>query len=794
MNNQFSFFSGGIKVILPTREVGLKDFINIIKSDKYKNQIIELRDCKKRDEQALLKSKLDFCIPSGVFSTRDSSVLLKDKMTNASGVLSLDVDEYEGDYKKLKEVIKADEFVAAVFDSPREKLKIFINVPPEKDNDLFWRRWVAATIFFGKRWGCEFDELKDITRACFVSWDENAYYNLNSKVYETIADKEVFNKKIKSVNYDVLTEGVEKKNRNTALLSLGCSLLHKKVEPSYIEELMKTANKKNKPPLDEKELQRIIKNVFKYKKDEQKDLWLVGDNGKRKLIQKNLAFNLMNVYKFITVGDDKFDVFYYNDGIYHNNGKKLIAQESQIMTEGSLKINDVNEVIGHIQRQTFNDRNVLYPTNQNLVCVNNGILDIENFDLKKHTSDMIFTQKIDSDYKPDSDCPKIKQFLKDILSEDDIPILQEFIGYCLYRKSFIKKALILVGDKNTGKTTLINLLVKFIGEDNTSGVSLHDIMYNKFSVSRMENKLLNFYDDLSFKDIKDTGRFKIITGGGYISAEKKFGESFEFMNYAKLVFATNKIAAVEDTEDLAYYDRWIILFFENVFDDNNESTNKRIIDELTTKKELDGMLVWALEGLKKVLVNNKICYNISAEENRLIMERSSSSLSAFVQNALIQQNGSWVSKDDLYNIYSEFVNQEGGEKITKDMFGKNLLKKVKYIVDGRKDTTNKKSVRGWLNVGLNTTFNTFSQNISNKNIIHDIPIIIDETIIIKQELKKGIKGGMLQHTIDNQLFDFDPKLIQYQKCSIENCPNYETNPDSEGKAFCQDHWEKYAKK
>jgi len=267
-NHNFSFFKGGIIEKVPKTNIHLKDFIDIVKSNEYKNQIIAIRECKEKDRQSFLKSRLDFCIPSGVFSTRDSQVLLKDKMKEASGILSLDVDNYSGDYNKLKEVIRTDEFVAAVFDSPRNKLKIFVFVPPEMDNDLFWRRWVEACTFFGKRWGCEFDELKDITRACFVSWDSNAHYNGNAKVFEDIADADVFREKIKPVKYDVLTKGVEKDFRNNALFVLGCSLMHKKIEPSYIEVLLKTANKKNRPPLTETELQQIFTNIFKYKKKE----------------------------------------------------------------------------------------------------------------------------------------------------------------------------------------------------------------------------------------------------------------------------------------------------------------------------------------------------------------------------------------------------------------------------------------------------------------------------------------------------------------------------------------------
>ena len=53
-------------------------------------------------------------------------------------------------------------------------------------------------------------------------------------------------------------------------------------------------------------------------------------------------------------------------------------------------------------------------------------------------------------------------------------------------------------------------------------------------------------------------------------AEKKFGDSFEFVNYAKLNFACNKIPRINgDVDDEAFWDRWMIFDFENKFDKEN---------------------------------------------------------------------------------------------------------------------------------------------------------------------------------------------------------------------------------
>ena len=50
------------------------------------------------------------------------------------------------------------------------------------------------------------------------------------------------------------------------------------------------------------------------------------------------------------------------------------------------------------------------------------------------------------------------------------------------------------------------------------------------------------------------------------TAEYKFGDSFQFLNFAKHTFATNKIPSVEDVDDAAYYDRWIPIAFDKFYD------------------------------------------------------------------------------------------------------------------------------------------------------------------------------------------------------------------------------------
>ena len=272
LSYSFSYFSGGIKSITPTRTITLSKFMESVRSDLYKNEIQHLRGLTDEATQRIVKNKLDFCIPSGVFTTRAVNKTLEEKMQEASGLLSLDIDNYSGDYSSLKKKITKDKHVAAVFDSPRGRLKIFIAIPLEKDNHSFLSRWYASTKFFAKEWGIDqtdFDTLKDITRACFCSWDPNAYYNPKPKVFEGFEEVQEIKGKKSDLDYkELIEEGVKEGGRNESMFRLACFLVHQGVEEPHILSTLKATNEKNNPPLDDREIDTILKHAIAYKKEE----------------------------------------------------------------------------------------------------------------------------------------------------------------------------------------------------------------------------------------------------------------------------------------------------------------------------------------------------------------------------------------------------------------------------------------------------------------------------------------------------------------------------------------------
>ena len=67
---------------------------------------------------------------------------------------------------------------------------------------------------------------------------------------------------------------------------------------------------------------------------------------------------------------------------------------------------------------------------------------------------------------------------------------------------------------------------------------------------------MNIADDIDPNRIKDTGNFKIIVTGNYITLEFKGQDAFEFKPYVKLIFASNELPMSNDKSE-GFIDAWL---------------------------------------------------------------------------------------------------------------------------------------------------------------------------------------------------------------------------------------------
>jgi len=434
-----------------------------------------------------------------------------------------------------------------------------------------------------------------------------------------------------------------------------------------------------------------------------------------KFVPKLLADDIRKDNTFATHLDSQ-EIYVYSDGIFERRGEQVIEKETQKRLASKAKNTKVREVKGVIKRETYRDPEEFGGPKNEIPC-KNGVLNIDTLELKEHTEDRIFLSKIPVEYDPEADCPKIKSFLKDILKPSDIPLIQEFIGYCLLKDYPLAKAFILLGEGANGKSTLIKLIEIFLGDDNTVGPSLQDLLDDKFSSVRLHGALLCSHADIPETEIVGAGEFKMLTGGDKMEAQFKYGDRFNFHNYAKMIFSANRLPPTQDRSK-AFYRRWIILDFPNEFPEDDPDTDPNIIDKLTTVEELSGLLNWALEGYQRLMEQGHFSHTKGRREIAERWIRETDSLRAFCDFALKKKEGQAIPKNDLWEgPYKDFCERHDIYVVKKGQVTKrlpsilNFTRKRRLTVDGGREFC-------WDDLGFTKEFKReFGDSVTNVRVV-----------------------------------------------------------------------------
>lgn len=369
-----------------------------------------------------------------------------------------------------------------------------------------------------------------------------------------------------------------------------------------------------------------------------------------------IAEHLMTKHNFKTLRDNEI-TWKFQDGVYKRTGEQTIREYIHTHFNDLISKYDADEIFEQIKYQTLVDRN-LHGTHAHIIPCTNGWYNVKKDELQQPNPEKFIINQLNVAYKPNATCPRIMDFLHDIVDEENIPLLQEWAGYCLYRKYPIHRAVMLVGQGGNGKSQFIDLIQKMVGESNVANPSLQDLTDDRFAKAELYGKLVNLHADLSNKKLTNSGPFKMLCGGDLIRGERKYQEPFKFHNYAKLMYSANQLPRTTDNSD-AFWRRWITINFPYQFVDEPEAPHEKkkqegIIDHITTEEEMQGFLRWSIEGLQRVLDNGQFTHTKSREETKTMWLTQSNPLKVFLDRHVTVDYDSYESKDDFYEAYQEF--------------------------------------------------------------------------------------------------------------------------------------------
>lgn len=421
-----------------------------------------------------------------------------------------------------------------------------------------------------------------------------------------------------------------------------------------------------KEPVTENELETILRDeAFK------KECFYI----KSKLQYEKLARYLISDEYVIKINNS---LHIYYDGVYSSDLKNI--ERILLKYINNSKSADRTEVIKYLEILAENK----YQTTPKTLAVANGLLDIETKHLTVFDPKTVIKNKIPVNYNPIAYHETMDKTLDKICCNDKQlrMLIEEMIGYCLFRRNELGKCFILTGKGSNGKSTLLDVIKKLIGDSNISSVPLEELK-DRFKTFQLEGKLANIGDDISNKYIDDNSTFKKLVTGETVNVERKGKDPYDFNNYSKLIFSCNDMPRINDLSD-GLKRRIILIPFNAKFSKDDTDFDPFVIDKLLSTEALEYLLNLALSGLDRILYNRAFTIPQLVADTWNEYEKTNNPIIGFMEEAKINNE----ITQDVYLQYQTYCAANGLKHLSKTVFTKEIYKqgyKTKQVrIDGKR--------------------------------------------------------------------------------------------------------------
>jgi P4 family phage/plasmid primase-like protien len=287
------------------------------------------------------------------------------------------------------------------------------------------------------------------------------------------------------------------------------------------------------------------------------------------------------------------------------NGLEEVDKEQTDANNNKLK--HINKIVGCLKTASFKDnimkecKELFYKENFlekldrdiYLMGFNNGVLDLKTMEFRSGRPDDYVSMTAGYDWKEfDDEDPEVidckdlllKLFPNALIRRYAIEYLASILKGGNYQKTFV----MMTGDGDNGKSVLIDLLEKVLGDYMEKlPTTLITGDRTQSSGSTMDTELLRqkkycILQETSKKDKINDGRLKELTGNDSFSSRAHYGGFTKVVPTAKIALICNKLPAI-GADDPAIWNRVRVLPFESKFPKNSDEVPPTFEEQLEKK-------------------------------------------------------------------------------------------------------------------------------------------------------------------------------------------------------------------
>jgi putative DNA primase/helicase len=266
------------------------------------------------------------------------------------------------------------------------------------------------------------------------------------------------------------------------------------------------------------------------------------------------------------------------------------------------------------------------------------------------------------------------QFLDALWSDDpqSVAALQEWFGYLLVPDTRRQKLLMLVGPKRSGKGTIARVLTALVGKGNVAAPTLGGLATN-FGLWPLIGKSVAIVSDARLSGRADQAavveRILSITGEDSITIDRKNLTPLTLRLPTRFVILTNELPKLSDASG-AIVSRVVLLHTTQSFygKEDHDLTDKLL-------GELPGILLWAIEGWRRLRERGRFLQPDSGLESLGEMNDLASPVAAFVRDCCTVDRVAWVTPASLFSAWESWCKTQGRERFvgTLQSFSRDLL-------------------------------------------------------------------------------------------------------------------------
>jgi P4 family phage/plasmid primase-like protien len=344
-----------------------------------------------------------------------------------------------------------------------------------------------------------------------------------------------------------------------------------------------------------------------------------------------------------------------------------------------------------------------------LVHLANGVLDLRGNAPKLRPHDAKFQFRFSSGihYNPKAKCPRfLNQLLRSALATEDIALLQKYCGSMLLGPNTCHGILLVGGTAGGGKSTLVTILEKVLGEDSVAHLRTKHLN-GRFETSGFLNKRVLLGKDVPGDTLSEKGAqfLKALTGGDLLQAEIKYNAQKQPIrgDFHVVIVSNSKLRIALSGDEGAWGRRLLMVEFENA---RPVKPIPNFAEKLVAE-EASGILNWLIDGAmacRKELERIGFLALTARQKQRVAaLLHDSDSTRSFIEHCVREKSGGDVTSEELLLRYYAECEKHNWCAVSSHEFQTRVpdLLGLKFKVARRNDITREgHAVRGYKGIVL----------------------------------------------------------------------------------------------